>query len=240
MVANCSNKPMCICDGASLSDRSGMLVRIAIIACLETATILLYYFVLITSKRRLENFGINTARYSLANRFQVRMHIRLRHSRQLTHRIVLQFQMYETFRVTQMLLPSILLHSFVYMSYLMLLVPLRDYRASSDISLTGFNLTTLAFALPAVHASAHPLICISRHYYMRQKAFAALQRLLPMQPRNVDSTASYPQEAESMRLSARDSTPQRCSFAEQPSRVEFRMDPEKHSEILTTFWERTS
>jgi hypothetical protein len=57
-----------------------MVVRIVIIACLETATILLYYFVLVTSKRRLENFGINTARYSLANRFQVRIHIQLRHA----------------------------------------------------------------------------------------------------------------------------------------------------------------
>jgi hypothetical protein len=147
--------------------------------------------------------------------------------------------MYETFRVTQMLLPSILLHSFTYMSYLTLLVPLRDYRASPDISLTGFNLTTIAFALPAVHASAHPLICISRHYYLRQKAISALRRMFPMEQRE-ESTTSDPQEGESMRLSARDNTPQRCSFAEQTGRVEFRMDPEKHSEILTTFWQRTS
>ncbi len=48
-----------------------MLMRVLICAVLESATILLFIYVLLTSKRQLEDFGINTARYSLNKRFQV-------------------------------------------------------------------------------------------------------------------------------------------------------------------------
>ena len=62
---------MCICDGASLSDRQAMLVRISVCAIVEAGTVALFGYVLILSRSEADGLGINTAKYSLSQRFQV-------------------------------------------------------------------------------------------------------------------------------------------------------------------------
>jgi len=208
---------VCVCDGASLSDRTATFIRVIICAVLESATILLFIYVLSTSKRQLEDFGINTARYSLSKRFQV----------------------YETYRATQMLLPSAVLHAALYISYLLAVVPVRDLRASPLITVAQYNLSTIIFAFPGVHALAHPLICISRHYYLRQKTVDLIDALHPPRPPKVTLEPVEQLAAEERsRLSSSSLPPTRQSFTD--GRVEFRMAPQKHHEILQAFWEKSS
>lgn len=68
------------------------------------------------------------------------------------------FQIYEAYRSTEMLLPSAVLHAVVYLSYLCLIIPVRDLRAQRTISVGQYNLSTLVFALPSLHALCHPIV----------------------------------------------------------------------------------
>uniref|UniRef100_A0A1I7WCD2 Protein RFT1 homolog n=1 Tax=Heterorhabditis bacteriophora TaxID=37862 RepID=A0A1I7WCD2_HETBA len=114
------NQGVCICDGASLSDRYAMLLRISICAMVEAGTISLFGYVLILSRSEADGLGINTAKYSLSKRFQI----------------------YETYRTTQMLLPSAVLHAVMYLSYLCLLIPVRDLRCHALSYVVTFNSRT--------------------------------------------------------------------------------------------------
>ena len=70
-VSNFRDEGQCVCDGVSLSDRQSQLLRISICAVVEAGTISLFGYVLILSRSEADSLGINTAKYSLNQRFQV-------------------------------------------------------------------------------------------------------------------------------------------------------------------------
>ncbi|CAJ0561446.1 unnamed protein product, partial [Mesorhabditis spiculigera] len=162
------------------------------------------------SRSRADGLGINTAKYSLSKRFQI----------------------HETFRTTQMLLPSVVLHAILYLSYLLLLFPVRDWRASANITVASYNYSTIIFAFPSMHALAHPLICIFSHYYLRQRALDIFDRICCF-----TGMFTYRSNDDCRHLQP---TPDPPSIRERetPGRVEFRIAPEKHAEILESFWDR--
>ncbi|PAV77873.1 hypothetical protein WR25_08641 [Diploscapter pachys] len=211
-ILNLTKDGMCICDGASLSDRQAMLVRISVCAIVEAGTVALFGYVLILSRSEADGLGINTAKYSLSQRFQI----------------------YETYRTTQMLLPSAILHAILYLSYLCLLIPIRDLRAEPALTVLQYNLSTIIFSFPGIHALAHPLICLSRHYYLRQRVDDILRAILVRPPPIVLHSSSPPE-------SVRAATPELSSsqsFRSETVRVDFRVAPERHAQILESFWDR--
>ncbi|VDL83593.1 unnamed protein product [Nippostrongylus brasiliensis] len=131
-----SDQGVCICDGASLPDRYAMLFRICVCTMVEVGTISLFGYVLILSRSEADGMGINVAKYSLSKRFQI----------------------HETYRTTQMLLPSAVLHAVLYLSYLCLLIPVRNIRAEKNLTVLQYNLSTIIFAFPTVYGLAHPLL----------------------------------------------------------------------------------
>ncbi|CAD6184623.1 unnamed protein product [Caenorhabditis auriculariae] len=211
-VMNLTEKGVCICDGASLSERWAMLVRICVCAFVEAGTISLFGYVHILSRNEADGLGINTAKYSLSKRFQI----------------------YETYRTTQMLLPSAVLHAVLYLSYLCLLIPIRDLRAEPGLTLLQFNLSTIIFAFPSMHAMAHPVICLSRHYYLRQRVSDMLGEWVP---RKISRKVRVEADECSRLHHATPELSSSHSFRSDCGRVDFRIAPEKHAEILESFWE---
>ncbi|RCN29087.1 hypothetical protein ANCCAN_25159 [Ancylostoma caninum] len=114
-----------------------MLFRICICTMVEVGTISLFGYVHILSRSEADGMGINIAKYSLSKRFQI----------------------HETYRTTQMLLPCAVLHAVLYLSYLCLLIPIRDIRAERTLTLAQFNLSTIIFAFPSMYGAAHPMVC---------------------------------------------------------------------------------
>ncbi|CAJ0964047.1 unnamed protein product, partial [Mesorhabditis belari] len=209
-LLNLHTEGMCVCDGASLADSHAMMIRISVCALFEAATISLFGYVMVYSRSRADGLGINTAKYSLSKRFQI----------------------HETFRTTQMLLPSVVLHAVLYLSYLLLLFPVRDWRASSINTISAYNYSTIIFAFPSMHALAHPLICILQHYYLRQRTLDIFDQLWCCSRIFTDRSNDDCRHLQP--------TPDPPSIRERetPGRVEFRIAPEKHAEILESFWDR--
>ncbi|CAB3410739.1 unnamed protein product [Caenorhabditis bovis] len=213
-VTNLTDKGVCVCDGASLSERWAMFIRILTCAAIEAGTISLFGYVHILSRNEADSLGINTAKYCLTQRFQI----------------------YETYRTTHMLLPSAVLHAVLYLSYLCLLIPIRDLRAEPDLTLLQFNLSTIIFAFPSIYALAHPLICMSRHYYLRNRVAEILHGWLPMRQCGGGGDVSHRDQRKNRSKSPELSSSH--SFRSDCGRVEYRIAPEKHAEILETFWEQ--
>ncbi|VDM77207.1 unnamed protein product [Strongylus vulgaris] len=157
--------------------------------------------------------GINTAKYSLSKRFQI----------------------HETYRTTQMLLPCAVLHALLYLSYLCLLIPVRDIRAEETLTVGQFNLSTIIFAFPSMYGLAYPLICLTRHFYLRQRVDDLLSAVLQRNPPITLDPA--PDDGQTMHV-----TPELSSShsirSERDQRVDFHVAPERHVEILATFWDR--
>uniref|UniRef100_A0A158P884 G_PROTEIN_RECEP_F1_2 domain-containing protein n=1 Tax=Angiostrongylus cantonensis TaxID=6313 RepID=A0A158P884_ANGCA len=107
---NLTDKGVCICDGASLPNRYAMLIRISVCTVVEVGTISLFGYVLIFCRSEADSLDTNMAKYSLSERFQI----------------------HETYRITQMLLPSAVVHVVLYLSYLCLLIPVRNISYRSD------------------------------------------------------------------------------------------------------------
>ncbi|CAI5438639.1 unnamed protein product [Caenorhabditis angaria] len=213
-VMNLTDQGVCICDGASLAERRSMFIRIFTCAIVETGTISLFGYVHILSRNKADSLGINTAKYCLSQRFQI----------------------YETYRTTHMLLPSAVLHAILYLSYLCLLIPIRDLRAEPNLTLLQFNLSTIIFTFPSIHALAHPLICMSRHYYLRNRVSEMLRNTCSSRLPDI----AHQTEQQRQHLTTHKTTPEMSSnhsFRSDCARVEFRIAPEKHAEILESFWE---
>ncbi|EYC04699.1 hypothetical protein Y032_0086g1937 [Ancylostoma ceylanicum] len=212
-VMNLTDQGMCICDGASLPDRYAMLFRICICTMVEVGTISLFGYVHILSRSEADGMGINIAKYSLSKRFQI----------------------HETYRTTQMLLPCAVLHAVLYLSYLCLLIPIRDIRAERTLTLAQFNLSTIIFAFPSMYGAAHPLICLTRHFYLRQRVDDLLGAILQRNPPITLEPA--PDDGVALRITPEPSSTH--SFrSEHDRRVDFHVAPERHVEILATFWDR--
>lgn len=212
-VFNLTDHGVCICDGASLSERWAMLFRICTCSIVEAGTISLFGYVHILSRNAADGLGINKAKYCLSQRFQI----------------------YETYRTTQMLLPSAVLHAILYLSYLCLLIPIRDLRADSTLSIMDYNLSTIIFAFPSIHALSHPLICISKHYYLRQRVKDMLSEMFGWNNKK-KLIADKQEEAE--KSPGMSSSSQSFRSSSDCVRVDFRIAPEKHAEMLETFWEQ--
>ncbi|CAJ0594454.1 unnamed protein product [Cylicocyclus nassatus] len=212
-VMNLTDQGVCICDGASLPDRYAMLFRICICTMVEVGTISLFGYVLILSRSEADGMGINIAKYSLSKRFQI----------------------HETYRTTQMLLPCAVLHAVLYLSYLCLLIPIRDIRAEKTLTVGQFNLSCIIFAFPSMYGLAYPLICLTRHFYLRQRVDDLLGTILQRNPPITLNPA--PDDGDAMRM-----TPELSSThsfrSEHDRRVDFHVAPERHAEILATFWDR--
>nr|CDJ81832.1 CRE-SRAB-14 protein [Haemonchus contortus] len=212
---NLTDQGVCICDGASLPDRYAMLFRICVCTMVEVGTISLFGYVLILSRSEADGMGINVAKYSLSKRFQI----------------------HETYRTTQMLLPSAVLHAVLYLSYLCLLIPVRNMRADQSLTLHQFNLSTIIFAFPSIYGLAHPLICLSRHFYLRQRVDDLLASFFGRNPSITLELAPDNGENATMHI-----TPELSSShsfrSEHDRRVDFHVAPDRHAEILATFWDR--
>ncbi|VDO93272.1 unnamed protein product [Heligmosomoides polygyrus] len=210
---NLTDKGVCVCDGASLPDRYAMLFRICVCTVVEVGTISLFGYVLILSRSEADGMGINVAKYSLSKRFQI----------------------HETYRTTQMLLPSAVLHAILYLSYLCLLIPVRNMRAERVLTVTQYNLSTIIFTFPSIYGLAHPLICLNRHFYLRQRVDDMLGALLQRNPPITLEPA--PDNGAALHV-----TPELSSTysfrSEHDRRVDFHVAPERHAEILATFWDR--
>ncbi|CAI4226138.1 unnamed protein product [Auanema sp. JU1783] len=213
-VMNLTDEGVCVCDGASLTERYAMLLRISICAVVEAGTISLFGYVLILSRSQADGLGINTAKYSLSKRFQI----------------------YETYRTTQMLLPSAVLHAVLYLSYLCLLIPIRDLRAEANLTVSEYNLSTIIFAFPSLHALAHPIICLRRHYYLRQRVDDIIKKLIPKRQKIVIQPNIKTEE--SIKLNDTPELHSSPSFRSETGRIEYRIAPERHAEILEAFWEK--
>ncbi|WKX90715.1 hypothetical protein Q1695_009509 [Nippostrongylus brasiliensis] len=210
---NLTDQGVCICDGASLPDRYAMLFRICVCTMVEVGTISLFGYVLILSRSEADGMGINVAKYSLSKRFQI----------------------HETYRTTQMLLPSAVLHAVLYLSYLCLLIPVRNIRAEKNLTVLQYNLSTIIFAFPTVYGLAHPLICLSRHFYLRQRVDDLLGSILQRNPPITLEPAPDTRTA----LHVTPELSSTYSFrSEHDRRVDFHVAPERHAEILATFWDR--
>ncbi|KAK6053261.1 hypothetical protein COOONC_09234 [Cooperia oncophora] len=134
-----------------------------------------------------------------------------------------------------MLLPSAVLHAVLYLSYLCLLIPVRDMRADQSLTLLQFNLSTIIFAFPSIYGLAHPLICLTRHFYLKQRVDDLLGGLLRRNPSITLELA--PDNGAAMHI-----TPELSSShsfrSEHDRRVDFHVAPDRHAEILATFWDR--
>ncbi|KAJ1348083.1 hypothetical protein KIN20_003305 [Parelaphostrongylus tenuis] len=179
----------------------------------EVGTISLFGYVHILSRSQADGLGINMAKYSLSKRFQI----------------------HETYRITQMLLPSAVVHAVLYLSYLCLLIPVRNMRAERTLTLAHFNLTTIVFALPSSYGLAHPVICLCRHFYLRQRVDDLLGTIFRRNPTITVDTS--PDHGHTLHI-----TPELSSSHSHRSdydrRVDFHVAPERHAEILATFWDR--
>ncbi|KAK6730102.1 hypothetical protein RB195_006890 [Necator americanus] len=145
-------------------------------------------------------------------------------------------KIHETYRTTQMLLPCAVLHALLYLSYLCLLIPIRDIRAEPTLTLTQFNLSTIIFAFPSMYGLAHPLICLTRHFYLRQRVDDLLSAILQ---RNPPITLDPATDDDGLGVHV---TPELSSIhsfrSEHDRRVDFHVGPEQHAQILATFWGR--
>ncbi|KAE9420482.1 hypothetical protein Angca_002074, partial [Angiostrongylus cantonensis] len=210
---NLTDKGVCICDGASLPNRYAMLIRISVCTVVEVGTISLFGYVLIFCRSEADSLDTNMAKYSLSERFQI----------------------HETYRITQMLLPSAVVHVVLYLSYLCLLIPVRNIRAERTLTLTQFNLSAIVFALPSMYGLAYPLICLRRHFYLRQRVGDLLDTIFHRNP----TVTLEPSRDDGHALHITPELSSSHSYrSDHDRRVDFHVVPERHAEIIATFWDR--
>ncbi len=144
------NASLCFCSYMLITPFHQYLLLCLIFFAQELIVNCLFYYVLHLNRTELFSYSLNTARHSLARRFELR----------------------STIQITEMLFPSVLCHTIFY-SLAVAVSLVAVWYEKGDLHeafhLGKASLVTVAVALFALHASVHPFMLFYRSKLLRTK-----------------------------------------------------------------------